>query len=299
VAEPHVVPLTDEVLAAHELPPLGRFADKQERGHVLVVAGSAHTPGAAILAGLAALRAGAGKLQILTAASVAVPVAVAVPEALVLGQRETERDGLDPELDRDARESVQQADAVLIGPGLLGEAQDVRDLVRGLLAQVDGATVIVDAAALLPLADDDDLLASCDGRAVLTPNPAELATVLGQRPEPGAEPAADSVREAALRFRAAIACGSLAGDAELLTQVPGGGPGLGTSGSGDVLAGIVAGLSARGAPPRAAAIWGAHLHARAGDRLAERSGPVGFLARELPGEIPAELAACRVRLQGT
>ncbi|HEX8853166.1 MAG TPA: ADP/ATP-dependent (S)-NAD(P)H-hydrate dehydratase, partial [Pyrinomonadaceae bacterium] len=62
--------------------------------------------------------------------------------------------------------------------------------------------------------------------------------------------------------------------------------GLATSGSGDTLSGIVAGLAARGARPLAAAVWGVHLHARAGDRLARRMGRLGFLARELLAEIP-------------
>ena len=75
-----------------------------------------------------------------------------------------------------------------------------------------------------------------------------------------------------------------------LWRVEAGNPGLGTAGSGDVQAGVVAGLLARGADPAQAAVWGAFLHATAGDRLAERVGAVGFLARELPGELPGLLA---------
>ena len=67
----------------------------------------------------------------------------------------------------------------------------------------------------------------------------------------------------------------------------GGGVGLATGGSGDVLTGIIAGLTARGLPAWEAACWGVWLHGEAGRRLAERMGPMGFLARELPGEIPA------------
>lgn len=65
--------------------------------------------------------------------------------------------------------------------------------------------------------------------------------------------------------------------------------GLASSGSGDVLAGAVTGLLARGAGPGQAACWGTHLHASAGDRLAARVGPLGFLARELLDELPLEL----------
>jgi ADP-dependent NAD(P)H-hydrate dehydratase len=69
-----------------------------------------------------------------------------------------------------------------------------------------------------------------------------------------------------------------------------GGPGLGVSGSGDVQSGIVAGLLARGAEPAQAAVWGAALHGRAGERLAVTAGPVGFLARQLPEELPGLLS---------
>ncbi len=62
--------------------------------------------------------------------------------------------------------------------------------------------------------------------------------------------------------------------------------GLGTCGSGDALSGVIAGLTARGAPPLQAAVWGVYLHAKAGDILARRIGPLGFLARELLTEIP-------------
>jgi NAD(P)H-hydrate repair Nnr-like enzyme with NAD(P)H-hydrate dehydratase domain len=64
---------------------------------------------------------------------------------------------------------------------------------------------------------------------------------------------------------------------------------LGTSGSGDVLAGLIAGLAARGAAPEQAAVWGVWLHARAGKRLSQRLGTVGFLAREIAAEVPALL----------
>ncbi|WP_460447759.1 NAD(P)H-hydrate dehydratase, partial [Angustibacter aerolatus] len=65
--------------------------------------------------------------------------------------------------------------------------------------------------------------------------------------------------------------------------------GLGTAGSGVVLAGVVPGLSARGAEPAQAAVWGAHLHGRAGDRLAVEVGPYGYLARELTPMLPRAL----------
>jgi hydroxyethylthiazole kinase-like uncharacterized protein yjeF len=74
-------------------------------------------------------------------------------------------------------------------------------------------------------------------------------------------------------------------------QHQGGNVGLAISGSGDTLAGIIAGLAARGATLAQASCWGVALHARAGELLAERFGVLGYLARELPGEIPALMEA--------
>ena len=76
-----------------------------------------------------------------------------------------------------------------------------------------------------------------------------------------------------------------------------GNSGLGTAGSGDVLAGIIAGLAARGADALQSAVWGVYLHATAGDVLAEAVGEVGFLASEIPAQIPRLLQ--RYRSQAT
>jgi hydroxyethylthiazole kinase-like uncharacterized protein yjeF len=78
----------------------------------------------------------------------------------------------------------------------------------------------------------------------------------------------------------------------------GGNVGLAISGSGDTLAGIIAGLAARGATLEQAACWGVALHARAGERLAERMGVLGYLAREIPNEIPALLESVAGREAG-
>jgi NAD(P)H-hydrate repair Nnr-like enzyme with NAD(P)H-hydrate dehydratase domain len=67
----------------------------------------------------------------------------------------------------------------------------------------------------------------------------------------------------------------------------GGAPGLGVSGSGDVLAGIVGGLLARGAEPLEALLWAVWLHGESGAALARKVGPIGFLARQIPDEVPA------------
>jgi NAD(P)H-hydrate repair Nnr-like enzyme with NAD(P)H-hydrate dehydratase domain len=128
---------------------------------------------------------------------------------------------------------------------------------------------------------------------VLTLNPGELAQVLGI-PD---RQVTDDPSGAVHRLVAATGAVVLLGAEEKLVAEPSGrtwtvtagGAGLATAGSGDVQAGLVAGLLARGAEPAQAAVWAAWLHATAGDRLAGGVGRFGFLARELPAEVPALL----------
>jgi NAD(P)H-hydrate repair Nnr-like enzyme with NAD(P)H-hydrate dehydratase domain len=127
------------------------------------------------------------------------------------------------------------------------------------------------------------------------PNPSEMAAVLRCAVEAvTAEP--DRALAAAIeRFRVVV---TLRG-AETWTGGPGtavwvdrcGSAGLATSGSGDVLAGLIAGLAARGADPLTAALWANHVHAVAGDRCAAARGGLGFLARELLEEVPLAMRA--------
>ncbi len=128
------------------------------------------------------------------------------------------------------------------------------------------------------------------GRLVLTPNAGEaemlLSAGLGSSPDDIAEATAEIAR----RYGAVVSCQGVISDPESHTwRISTGHGGLATSGSGDVLAGSVTGLLARGASPAQAACWATHLHAVAGDRLAVRVGPTGFLARELLDELPLVL----------
>jgi hydroxyethylthiazole kinase-like uncharacterized protein yjeF len=258
---------------------------------VLAVGGSVQTPGAILLAGVAALRAGAGKLQLATAQRVAAALGVAVPESLVVALPET-RAG---EIAGDAAgrrlvERAAQVDALLLGPGMSSD-RSAHVLIRALAHRLgEDAVLVLDAAAVTALRGDDDLLEALHGRAVLTPHAGEMATLLGaEKREVEADPASCAL-EAAARFGAVVALKGpeswIAEPDGALYHYAGGSVGLATSGSGDTLAGIVAGLAARGAPPVRAAVWGAWLHGAAGEVLARRIGPIGYLARELLDEVP-------------
>jgi hydroxyethylthiazole kinase-like uncharacterized protein yjeF len=276
------------------LPMPGADADKEVRGHVLIVAGSREMPGAVLLAATASLRAGAGKLTIATAASVAAQVGVALPEARVIGLAETTDGGLlaDGAGTPTLRKACERASAVLIGPGMQDDAASAA-LVRSLLPHCVHAPLILDAAAMQLLCQHPDT--RFDSPVLLTPHAGELAGLTGDdKHDILAHPEA-SARQAARRWQCVVALkGALTAIAEpsgRLWRHEGGNTGLAISGSGDVLAGLIAGLAARGAALEQAAAWGVALHAMAGEQLALRHGPLGYLAREISAEVPALLRA--------
>jgi hydroxyethylthiazole kinase-like uncharacterized protein yjeF len=163
----------------------------------------------------------------------------------------------------------------------------IAPLVRRLC---DDATLVLDAAAILALREDEEMMLPLEGRCVLTPHAGEMASLLGVEKDDVESDAAGAARVAAERFGAVVALkGAESWIAEpdaTLHHFSGGSVGLATSGSGDTLAGIIAGLAARGAPAAHAARWAVYLHAAAGRALARRMGRIGFLARELLDEIP-------------
>jgi hydroxyethylthiazole kinase-like uncharacterized protein yjeF len=288
------VVVTPALLRGWPLPPPGE--DKHARGSVLVVGGAARTPGAVMLAGLAALRAGAGKLQMAVAEPAAVPLAIAVPEAMVVPLPHDPASGsVGADAAGAVRDLAARADVVCLGPGL-DDAERTGILVADLLLDLEGdARVVLDAYALGGLHQHPEVGRRLGGRVVVTPNTSEAGILLDGR-SPGTDEVEDAAREIAARYAVVVALrGAVATpDGEVWTDGAGQ-AGLGTSGSGDVLAGLVAGLLARGAEPAQAAVWGAHLHATAGERLAARVGPLGYLARELLDEAPAVLTELSVQ----
>jgi hydroxyethylthiazole kinase-like uncharacterized protein yjeF len=248
-------------------------------------------PGAVILAATAALRAGAGKLQIATCRSIAQSVAVAVPEARVFALPETRAGAIAVSAAEEISERAQEVNAVLIGPGMIDEDAVAR-LVQKALPQIGKTTVVLDAAALSCFARSPQCLHGLDCKAILTPHAGEMAGMLGVSKSTATREQSATVRDAARRLRAVVA---LKGAETHIAayNIPksycnrAGNVGLATSGSGDTLSGIITGLAARGSTPLQAAVWGVYLHARAGEVLAKRMGRLGYLARELLAEVPA------------
>jgi ADP-dependent NAD(P)H-hydrate dehydratase len=279
-----VQPLDSALLRSMPLPRPGD-GGKDERGRVLIAGGGPQLPGAVKLAGEAAVRAGAGKLQMAVAASAAPALGVAMPEARIIALPER-GDALADHAHEALGDHLSRCDALLLGPGLMADGEP---LARAVLEKAGALGLVLDAGALGGLSQG-----VFRAPLILTPHAGEMARLLDiSREAVEADPLA-AARRASERFSAVVAMKGAStyvvepGRAALYA---GGGPGLGVSGSGDVLAGVIVGLLARGVDPFAATAWGVWLHGEAGRRLAERIGPLGFLARELPREIPALLGA--------
>ncbi|MGX9714629.1 NAD(P)H-hydrate dehydratase [Janthinobacterium lividum] len=282
--------ITPSLLRSWPLPMPQPDGDKEVRGHLLIVAGSAEMPGAILLAATAALRAGAGKLTLATGASVAAQVAIAMPEARVIGLDETALGGFRHEAQHQLAPLAGKVDAVLVGPGMCDTAASC-ELMRHLLPLFAGSRLILDACAMQVVRKPAHFRFAHP--VLLTPHAGELAQLMGLSKDAVlADPHACAV-DAARRWNAIVALkGALTviamPDGTSWTHA-GGNIGLAISGSGDTLAGIITGLAARGAPLEQACAWGIALHALAGEQLALRFGSLGYLAREIPAEIPALL----------
>lgn len=284
------LPLTPPALRAWPLPAPDVHGDKETRGQVLVVAGSREMPGAALLAARAALRAGAGKLAMAVPQSIAQGVALQMPEARVLALPETGQGGLAAAGARQLEAVAAGAAAVLVGPGMQ-DAQAVCDFLALALPLFTDAVVVLDALAM------DTVLQGrrFDQPVVLTPHAGEMARlrklskeqVLGA-PQGHAQAAA-AHWQAVVALKGATTC--IAAPDGRVWQHCCEQPGLGTSGSGDVLAGALAGLAAQGASAEQAAAWAVAAHARAGALLARRHGRLGYLASEICDSLPRALHA--------
>src|SRR4051794_748840 len=169
--------ITSDFLRQMKLPHPGE-GDKKARGSVLVIAGGAEVPGSALLAGIGALRAGAGRLQIATCARNATALAVAIPEALVLGLPETPAGAIEPTSAAQLMPLLERADAVLIGPGLADE-HAIAALAAAMLEKVEpGPAFVFDARAIKHLRAARGLLERHQGRIVVTPHAGEMAGLL-------------------------------------------------------------------------------------------------------------------------
>ena len=279
--------LDQAALDAHPLPPISND-DKESKGRILVIAGSRQVPGAALLTATAAMRSGAGKLRIATVETIAAAVGLAMPEAMVVGLSEGADGGFADSTAKGLFGDGAEVDAIVAGPGV--RPNRACETIASELIGCDAALAL-DVAflkALKPPRRERRIT------PVLLPDADELASLLDCDTQEIERDPVGCGKRAAMTYRSIV----LVKGPPSHIICPEGQvwkhearvPGLGVSGSGDVLAGIVGGLLARGAEPLSALLWAVWLHGKAGEALAKKLGPIGFLARQIAGEIPALLA---------
>ncbi|PAX07868.1 NAD(P)H-hydrate dehydratase [Sphingomonas lenta] len=276
--------------AANPLPQPQGEATKNTRGRVLCVGGARRVPGALRLTAEAALRVGAGKARMVTVPSVALMLGALFPETAVIAVGEDEAGEIALEPAEPLFREVDRTDALVIGPGMIDRQAAGRLVVRVAAEPREKVALLLDAAACAAAGALADELRGYAGRLVLTPHGGEMAELCDcDAADISADPEGKAL-DVARRYGAVVALKGArtwiaAPDGRVL-RYAGGGIGLATGGSGDVLAGVVGGLLARGLPPFEATGWGVWLHGEAGRALAASVGPVGFLAGELLPELP-------------
>jgi NAD(P)H-hydrate epimerase len=287
--------LLEEADAATAFPPRDPAAHKGRFGHILVVAGSVGKTGAAVLAAVGALRAGAGLVTVATPVSCLGSVAAGRPEIMTEPLLETPSGGVSEEARERILTLAGERDAVVLGPGL-GQDPSTGVLVREVVRTCE-APLLVDADGLNALATAPaegwvDALCRRPAATVLTPHPGEMSRLSR---EPTAAIQAKRAEAARTLARESGAVVVLKGQRTVVAEPggrvavnPTGNPGMATGGTGDVLSGVVGALLGRH-EAWLAATAGVFVHGRAGDRAAESLGQEGLLAGDLAEAIPAVL----------
>jgi hydroxyethylthiazole kinase-like uncharacterized protein yjeF len=282
---------------ARNLPPRPERAHKGDFGRVLVIGGSIEFPGAALLAGLGAMRAGAGLVRVAAAESVVARLASAVPE-LTWSALDEEAPGLiAPGGWRRATADAATSDAAVIGPGLGRQAATHRR-VRRLIGSLR-VPAVIDADGLNALSGTARWWQGLPASLVLTPHPGEFARLTGET-APNADDddgRASSAAAAATRWGQVVV---LKGARTVIAEPDGellradvATPALATAGSGDVLSGTIGAFLAGGAMPFVAAACGVAVHGAAGLMAADRIGSAGTMARDVAELLPAAIAQLR------
>lgn len=261
-----------------------RDSNKGSYGKVLVIAGSGQMAGAAYFSGKAAYLMGCGLVQIFTPRANREILLARLPEAIVTGY-----DSKAPDISL-LLDKMKWADVILAGPGI-GMEESAEVLVREVLKQRE-KPVVMDADGLNLIAKDRKLLENAVAPLIITPHPGEMSRLTGQKiPE-----IKGSLLQCAREFSRNNHLVCVLKDARTVIGAygrlflnPTGCNGMATGGSGDVLAGMIAGLLAQKMSPEEAAVLGTFLHGMAGERAAAVKGNASMLASDLLEQIPESI----------
>ncbi len=301
-----MLPEKDSSSHLPRLPERDSHAHKGDFGRVLVIGGSIGMAGAPALAGMAALRAGAGLVTVAVPACAQPTVAGFHPCLMTVPLPQTPSGQLEPAGTARILGARTAPDVLVIGPGAGQGPPDYARAFWDMIASLRGqapmpAVVDADALNLAAVAErdaPDSVTRRNLAEMVFTPHPGELARLLGCKAED-----VQQDREAFARKTAAVlnrgcpadkpavvvlkGAGTTVTDGRRLYRNTSGNPGMATAGSGDVLAGVIAALIGQGLSCFQAAVLGVHLHGRAGDHAAARFGQVAMTATDLIEMLPA------------
>lgn len=271
-----------------KLPPRPNNAHKGMFGRLLCVAGSRNMPGAAILASQAALRCGVGLYCLASDIEVCRMLISQSPEATML-PLPTDYDGkLTQQAVPAILDAARSASCILIGCGL-GQSPALRQMVTSLITQLD-CPIILDADGLNVIASGIDILHEAKAKVVLTPHPGEMARLLHCSAEEVQKDRMTAAKRLATRFPNTVivlkGAGTIIATAEHAFINTNGNSGMSKGGSGDVLAGMIASLTAQHMAPEEAAVVGVYLHGLAGDCAAAEYSKRAMLPSDLIRQLP-------------
>jgi hydroxyethylthiazole kinase-like uncharacterized protein yjeF len=264
--------LIDRDVLNGALRPRPKNFHKGQAGSVGILGGAAGMVGAAVIAGRAALRCGAGRVYLAPLTSRPLYIDYAQPELMLRKPKEIFAQGF--------------VDVLVAGPGM-GKSKAAGASLRAALKSP--APLVLDADALNLIAASRSLLAATGRRSaptVMTPHPAEAARLLGEDTRQVQADRVTSARMIAQRSRSYVV---LKGNGSVVAAPDGkfwinasGNPGMASAGMGDALSGMIAALIAQGVEPLRALLAGVHLHGAAADELvAAGTGPIGITASEV------------------
>jgi NAD(P)H-hydrate epimerase len=282
--------ITDD-WARSVLPPRPLAANKGTFGKVLVVAGSINYIGAAYLACNGAIRVGAGLVTLATATSLQPILAAKLTEVTYLPLPESSPGIIAPEAARLVKRGLGEYDVLLVGCGL-GQSRPTVRFIRSSLSRIKTGppSLVIDADGLNTLAKVRHWWRRLTGDAILTPHPGEMARLTGLSIDGIQSDRLGTAKKAAQEWHKTIVLKGAytviaASDGRSMVS-PFANPGLASAGTGDVLAGVIAGLAAQGVPLFEAAAGGVYLHAKAGEMVKDKLGDSGMVASDLVPALP-------------
>lgn len=283
--------LLDQEMLREVLPKRKRNSHKGTYGKVLVIAGSLRYRGAANLTSLAALRVGAGLVELALPESLCLKNRQKADEIIQLPLRETSEHSISSQAVKEALKEASLSDVVIIGPGL-GLNPDTIRFVRKFLLENPTLTIF-DADGLNALAGESELLLKAPAPLILTPHPAELARLLQQSTAYIQQDRLNAARIASRDFDCIVVLKgyhSVIADPEGNFFVnPTGNPAMATAGMGDVLAGTIGGILAQKPSLLKGTCLSVYIHGLAGDLAAQEIGERGLIASDLIPRLPRAL----------